>query len=47
VTLCPGVYIVDGEKLKDSHKIFSNDARKLLGTIYLPNGVLNIDGPVC
>ncbi|HEX8164926.1 MAG TPA: pilus assembly protein TadG-related protein [Beijerinckiaceae bacterium] len=97
VTLSPGIYVIDGEKLKvekgasmmgenvafylrgasatfefafdstislsapkagamagilffddrtskfDSHKIFSNDARKLLGTIYLPNGVLNID----
>lgn len=27
----------------DKHKIFSNDARLLLGTIYLPNGSLYID----
>ena len=39
-----GILFFDDRTSKfDSHKIFSNDARKLLGTIYLPNGVLNID----
>ncbi len=39
-----GILFFDDRTSKfDSHKIFSNDARKLLGTIYLPNGVLYID----
>lgn len=39
-----GLLIFDdrGEK-SDKHKIYSNNARKLLGTIYMPNGALYID----
>ena len=39
-----GILIFDdrGEK-SDKHKIYSNNARKLLGTIYMPNGALYID----
>lgn len=39
-----GILIFDdrGEKA-DKHRIYSNNARKLLGTIYMPNGALYID----
>jgi len=39
-----GILIFDdrSEKL-DKHRIYSNNARKLLGTIYMPNGALYID----
>jgi len=39
-----GILIFDdrGEK-SDKHKIYSNNARKLLGTVYMPNGALYID----
>jgi hypothetical protein len=39
-----GILIFDDRAGKyDKHKIFSNYARNLLGTIYLPNGALYID----
>ncbi len=39
-----GILIFDDPVGKyEKHKIFSNDARMLLGTIYLPNGALYID----
>jgi hypothetical protein len=39
-----GILIFDDRGGKfDKHRIYSNDARKLLGTIYLPNGALYID----
>lgn len=34
----------DGKKLKDGHAITSDDARRLVGTIYLPDDKLIIDG---
>jgi Putative Flp pilus-assembly TadE/G-like len=39
-----GILIFDdrGEK-SDKHRIYSNNARKLLGTVYMPNGALYID----
>jgi hypothetical protein len=39
-----GILIFDdrGEK-EDKHRIYSNNARKLLGTVYMPNGTLYID----
>ena len=39
-----GILIFDdrGGKL-DKHRIYSNNARQLLGTIYMPNGALYID----
>jgi hypothetical protein len=39
-----GILIFDdrGEKA-DKHRIYSNNARKLLGTVYMPNGALYID----
>lgn len=39
-----GILIFDdrGDK-SDKHRIYSNNARKLLGTIYMPNGALYID----
>ena len=39
-----GILIFDdrGEK-SDKHRIYSNNARKLLGTIYMPSGALYID----
>jgi hypothetical protein len=39
-----GILIFDDRAGKfDKHKIFSNNARNLLGTVYLPNGALYID----
>ena len=39
-----GILIFDDRGGKyDKHKIFSNNARKVLGTVYLPNGALYID----
>ena len=39
-----GILIFDdrGDKA-DKHRIYSNNARKLLGTVYMPNGALYID----
>ena len=39
-----GILIFDDRSDKmDKHRIYSNNARKLLGTIYMPNGALYID----
>jgi hypothetical protein len=39
-----GMLIFDDRSDKaDKHRIYSNNARKLLGTIYMPNGELYID----
>jgi hypothetical protein len=39
-----GILIFDDRSEKmDKHRIYSNNARKLLGTIYMPNGALYID----
>ena len=39
-----GILIFDDRGSKaDKHRIYSDNARKLLGTIYLPNGVLYVD----
>ncbi|HKH34594.1 MAG TPA: hypothetical protein VKA80_10610, partial [Beijerinckiaceae bacterium] len=37
------LFFDDRNSKADKHRIYSDNARKLLGTIYLPNGELHID----